>query len=363
VPREVTLLPELLPDGYQTAAFVSNMVLTDEALGIADRFDHYDDFVAERESSRRVYERNATHTTDATLAWLGEGRDSERPLFLWVHYIDPHGPYRPPAHAPRSFDHEGDRPIPRKRVHPYQVRPGVDDALVYIDRYDEEIAYVDAEIGRLLDGYAARWPSEEALVLFTADHGESMMEHERWFTHGYQVYEEIVAVPLLVRGPGIAAGRVEHPTPGTAVASTILRFTGSPVPDALPPIDLRTGSGLSADGLVLVEATLEKHQWRAAIRGRRKWSMAIEGRSRQITAQRFYDLDLDPDEERQRSWALSEAPPEALVRAWRDDPDPAGIPETMREGMKLSAPKVNPNVGDDVRERLRGLGYVDPEGG
>ena len=77
---DVQLVTDLLPDAYQTAAFVSNIVLTDEAMGIARYFDHYDDHVDERESTRKIFERSAQRTTDAALLWIAEHRDPERPL-------------------------------------------------------------------------------------------------------------------------------------------------------------------------------------------------------------------------------------------------------------------------------------------
>ncbi len=115
-------------------------MLTDESIGIARRFDHYDDFVDERESKRLVFERNASRTTDAALSWLREERDPGRPLFLWIHYIDPHGPYRVPTEEGPRFSHEGGRPLESERVHRFQLEPGVTDALDYVDRYDEEVA-------------------------------------------------------------------------------------------------------------------------------------------------------------------------------------------------------------------------------
>ncbi len=154
LPDELDLVTDHLPDRYQSAAFVSNAVLTDESLGIARRFDHYDDFVDEREPNLLAFERNASRTTDAALSWLREERDPRRPLFLWIHYIDPHGPYRPPTKAGPRFSHEGERPLESERVHRFQLEPGVTDALDYVDRYDEEVAYVDAQVGRLLEGYA-----------------------------------------------------------------------------------------------------------------------------------------------------------------------------------------------------------------
>ena len=100
----------------------------------------------------------------------------------------------------------------------------MEDGNKYVERYDAEIAYVDHHIGRFLHGYARMFPVDEALIVLTADHGESMMEHEDWFLHGHHVYEEVVNVPLLMRGPGVEPGRVEVPV----WASTSRRhFSGS----------------------------------------------------------------------------------------------------------------------------------------
>jgi len=109
--REIPALPDILAGaGYQTAAVVSNLVLTDEAMGMASRFDSYDDFVDEPEPSREVWERNARRTSDAAIGWLDDQRDPARPSFLWVHYMDPHGPYQAPEDRSTNFEH--DRPLP-----------------------------------------------------------------------------------------------------------------------------------------------------------------------------------------------------------------------------------------------------------
>jgi arylsulfatase A-like enzyme len=135
VPDAVKLVTDLLPPRHQKAAFVSNMVLTDEAIGFAARFDHYDDFVDERESSRLVFERRASRTTDAALAWLAQGADPARPLFLWVHYIDPHGPYRPPPEWRRSFTHPTPQRFDAARLRMPSHALDTDDALEYVDAY------------------------------------------------------------------------------------------------------------------------------------------------------------------------------------------------------------------------------------
>jgi len=360
LPTATRVLPELLPDRYETAAIVSNMVLTDEAIGLADRFDFYDDFVDERESSRAVYERNAARTTDAALRWLAARAESERPVFLWVHYIDPHGPYRPPTDWPRSFTHDVARTIDIDRVPLYQRERGVTDGLTYVDRYDEEIAYTDAEVGRLLDRFAVLRSIDDTLVVFTADHGESMMEHERWFTHGYHVYDEIVRVPLMLRGPGMERGRRTEPASGIDIAPTILRFLGETPPPTMPPVDLRDGMGLTPTRPIFAEATWGgKKQWRAAVTRDEKWMTQVWAPSRATMQQRRYDLVGDPGELSAQAWDPDAPAPRQLVELSRTDPDPAGRPAEYAKGLLLTAPKVAPRVSAEARERLKSLGYVE----
>jgi arylsulfatase len=361
LPAGIATLPEMLPPGYQSAAYVSNLVLTDEAMGLAKRFDHFDDFVDQKEPRRKVFERNAARTTSAALAWLETARNPARPLFLWVHYIDPHGPYQPPPSFARRFRHAGTEAVPAtERMHRYQIEDGVSDGHEYVARYDEEIRYLDEQVGRLLDGYAQRSDADDALVIFTADHGESMMEHERWFTHGYQVYEEIVRVPLWVRGPGVLAGRQRALASGIDVVPTILAFTGVTPPSRLSGVDLRNGQGLSSDRVVYAEAQQNAIAWRAAIQGDRKWVVGVSKRRPRDGPRRFYDLASDPGERAPAPWAADDPVGSALLEHIDGDPDPAGFPVRYQRGRRLDAPKVAPGLGDETMERLRALGYVEP---
>jgi choline-sulfatase len=361
LPAGIVTLPEMLPPAYQSAAFVSNLVLTDEAMGLAHRFDHYDDFVDQKEPRRKVFERDAARTTSAALAWLDTARDPARPLFLWVHYIDPHGPYQPPETGAQRFRHSEAEAIPATgRMHPYQIEEGVDDGNDYVDRYDDEIRYLDAQVGRLLDGYAERSDADDALMIFTADHAESMMEHERWFTHGYQVYDEIVRVPLWVRGHGVVAGRRRDLASGIDVVPTVLAFTDVTSPGRFSGVDLRSGSGLSPDRIVYAEAQQKAVAWRAAIQGDRKWVVGVSSRRPRDGPRRFYDLARDPDELAPAPWTEGDPIGRALLERIAQDPDPAGFPAHYERGRRLDAPKVAPGLGDATMERLRALGYVDP---
>jgi len=375
LPQEhrVRLFYQLLPDevptiadrlgaaGFQTAAVVSNVVLTDEAVGLGGRFDHYDDFVDEREGDRPVWERNAKRTTDAALAWLEAQRDPGRPHFLWVHYIDPHGPYRAPADRPRAFTHDGFIPSQPERMLAYQVDPDVTDALDYVDRYDEEIAYTDREIGRLLDAYAELGLADEAVVAFTADHGETMAEREWWFTHQYHVHEPIVRVPLALRVPGEPGARIAEPVSLVDLAPTLVALSRAPVADARPERSLLAERPERATSAILTEATSFDGlgQRRALVRGSTKWVVQLARPGGELQARWVHALELDPDEAERLAWGpLDERRAAPLTASIAADPDPGGAPIDPDVGSPLAGPKVRPGLDAEQIEALRQLGYV-----
>jgi arylsulfatase A-like enzyme len=367
VPKELRMLPEMLPAGWQSAGFVSNMMLTQEASGLGAHFEHFDDFVDERERYRGdTFERNAERTTQAVLDWIAkrdtDATSKERPLFLWVHYMDPHGPYHPPDTWKRTFTHDHPLPIDVSRIPEYEREPGVDDGLAYVDAYDEEIAYLDSEVGRLLDGLDDRLDLDRTLVVFTADHGESMMEHEFWFRHAVQVYDEMVRVPLLVRGPGVEPGRSDLLTSGIDIAPTILAALGLAAEPPMPAVDLRTGKGLDAARVVYSEASLSARdgaeQWRCAVQGTTKWVIGAR-KGNCEAALRRYDLAKDPGELRIEAFGAEGEAPQSLLRLCREDPDPAGIPVAWAFGAGLKGPKL-PDMSEEERlKSLKALGYAD----
>jgi arylsulfatase A-like enzyme len=354
---EVRVLPDLLGPEYQCAAFVSNMVLTDEAIGLGARFEHYDDYVSRSESTRTIFERNARRTTDAALGWLATHRDPSRPLFLWVHYIDPHGPYLPPGEWPNRFPPAEPRPIPLDSIPPRILDGDLTDGNEYVRRYDAEIAWTDHQVGRLLNELEKHVDAARSLFLLTADHGESMMDHERWFTHGYHVYDEIVRVPLLLRGPGVPSGRHQQLVSGVDIVPTVLGFAGRSVPEGLGGLDLRRPATWDAERAVFAAGSEGKRQWRMVVRGESKWIAGVQG-EREVVELHRYDLVADPLElaplRPRADWAL-----QLLLEHIATDPDPAGFPLEYREGRQLSAPKVRPGVSPAELEALRSLGYAE----
>ena len=190
--------------GYQTAAFVSGFPL-DRRFGFDRGFDTYDDHLPRGTDRRRTphVERFADATTDAVLQWLGGrsgGDASVPPWFVWVHYYDPHAPYEPPA------------PDLAAR---YRASP-----------YDGEVAFVDRQIGRLLQTLDGRADTARTLTLVTADHGESLGEHGEE-THGIFVYDATLRVPWVMAGPGVSEGRVADTVARSIdVLPTLLDYAG-----------------------------------------------------------------------------------------------------------------------------------------
>lgn len=360
--KEVPTLADLLSDkGYATGAVVSNVVLTAEALGVNSRFDHYDDFVDEREGVRKVWERRASRTTDAALLWLDEKRAPGKPHMLWAHYIDPHGPYAAPIDKPRAYEHEGRQPIAVKRIPGYtRLSEDPTDGLHYVDRYDEEIAYTDREVGRLLKWYEDNGLLEQTLVVFTADHGESMTDAQWFFSHGWDVVEPVMRVPLAVRRPGGGEAIHKGPVSTIDIVPSILHWLAIDPPDGLDGFVL---GKRPAGAAVSLEATAHGGQSRAAIVGREKWSLR---RNKQGETVRRATLQLPGqgtlgDELKiasPESW--KDGTGASALRTWvENDGYPSSIRIKQNPGQKIHGPKVAPGLNERQLEGLRALGYVE----
>jgi arylsulfatase len=213
---DVPVLAEKLRDaGYVTAAFISTWTLKSHLSGTHRGFDLYDDenFDLERNSFGAV-ERDAADVTQAALRWL-DAAPPDRPVFLWIHYSEPHSPYDlKAAYAPKASD-KGESDGPRSRRY----------------KYSSEVGYVDNAIGIFLARADKRLAPESTVTVFLSDHGESLGEHDYW-GHGKNTHWPNLRIPLLLRGPGIpAARRVAAGASIVDVVPTILDLLGLP---ALP---------------------------------------------------------------------------------------------------------------------------------
>lgn len=201
--RKTPTLARLLRDnGYATAAFVGAYVLN-RRFGLDEGFEVYDDAVRRDpvRSEQLEAERPGSEVVDVALAWLADGSRG-KPFLMWVHLYDPHAPYSPP----KEF---------LEKAHG--------------NAYDGEIAYADAQVGRLLDAIEARGLAASTVVAVTGDHGESLGEHGE-STHGMLAYDATLRVPLIVSAPGVDAGTRETPLSLTELAGALLRATGAAMP-------------------------------------------------------------------------------------------------------------------------------------
>ncbi|MEZ4215270.1 MAG: sulfatase [Myxococcota bacterium] len=363
--RRVPAIPDLLPDAWQAAAFVGNAVLSNEAMGLAPRFDRYEDRVDRPALFTQNVERSAGPLTDEAIAWLEGERDPARPFFLWVHYMDPHSPYIPPDDwRARGYAHDAPQMVDVERLAQNNVQKETAgdaaqvDALVSVDAYDEEIAYTDHHIGRLLAAFDRAADADTALAILTADHGESMLEHQIYFTHGYQVYDEMVRIPMLVRAPGVAPGANDRLVSLVDVLPTVLGFALVEPPHGLDGVDLRQ-RGADPERTVLAETTYVDSHWRAAWSGDEKWLMQVDVKSAEPVAGFRFDLAADPGELAPAPWDETAAPARRLRELALRDPDPAGIPKERRGGLEDGAPNARADLLRGQLEQLRALGYVD----
>jgi arylsulfatase A-like enzyme len=217
--RHKTLPEALRRFGYKTAAFYPPSVFFIDRKSFESYektrfgFGHY--VVQYHKTS---VDDDAAERTDAVIelveGWSEEqsGEDDgsqPRSLFVWVHYFDPH--------------------------HPYDERRGFEHGSTDEGRYLSEVAYVDAQVGRLHSTLKKLLPG--AIFVVTADHGEGFGEHST-SAHGTALYDEQIRVPLLVAGPGVPNEVVEPAVELVDLTPTILSLVDVPIPASVEGDDL-----------------------------------------------------------------------------------------------------------------------------
>jgi len=330
--------------GYRSAAFVGNWTLKNRISGLGDHFERYDE-VLTRKRWLGMFKGEATaeDLTDAAVEWLAEARKSPRhPFLLWVHYVDPHAPYR----------------LQEDFARPLGVGTGGDTSRS--DRYDTEIAFTDHHLGRLLAAFD-RDPALKAntLFVFTADHGESLGEHGYW-GHGRNLFEPTLRIPFgIAWAEKIRPGTtIDAPALNIDVAPTILGLAGLPIPPGFRGFDwapVFQGAPPPRDRVALFQAhkgaVLSAQEAGSARRkgllevgvmiGERKEIFRLDERRLWL-----FDLLKDPRETRAaaRTPELSQR-----LHAWMD---------TVQKGLIASDRLAPAEVSAESVEQLRALGYT-----
>ncbi|WP_332899060.1 sulfatase-like hydrolase/transferase [Haladaptatus sp. CMSO5] len=378
ISKEQTVLAEPFSDAeYETAGFHSNLYLSAD-FGYDAGFDTFFDSKSDPtrlakirqqvkrrlDSSSPIYQAifklyklfeskagtdlgatyvDATKTTDLAIDWIRQ-RSSEQPKFLWVHYMDVHHPYVPPAKHQRTFR---DEPISEREA--IQLRRKMlespteiteTELAKLIDLYDAEIRYTDAEISRLVETVTSEWG--ETITAITADHGEEFLEHGG-FSHTSTFHDEVVHVPFVL-DVGVKAGVYEELVGLLDIAPTLLEYANIAIPDSY--------EGHSLQRLI------KDDEWnRVSILG--DWANRDSGETvfsyRDTTwkyiltndVAKLYDLNTDPDEQQN----VAKTYPDIILELQQKI-------NAHKKHLESTATDIESvEMEESVKQRLRNLGY------
>ncbi len=329
---EVLTLPEILAaHGYYTVGFVANTNLFHELNFQQGYVEYYDLDPLESTFLRhgdRFYQE-AERVNWRVLPWLEAHRDQR--IFMYVHYMDPHDPYFVHPYDGRSYHSEDGVP-----------------AWLLRDVYDGEIAYFDRHFGNLIATLKRLGLYDQALIIFTADHGEEFYEHQGW-AHGKTLYQEIMSVPLIIKYPGNAhAGTVDEGLARSLdIAPTILDVVGIQPPAAMEGISLR----LPANSPARAQAVFAEDLYRAGVMAvrtsRYKLIQVTTGDPRGRGQTQLYDLQADPGE----TTDLAASRPDLVARLRAD------LSQMLALAEEAAVIGRKADLDPAFLERLRRLGY------
>ena len=365
-----TLAERLSAHGYRTGAIGTRNVAAHT--GLDQGFHYFSDHASLHINHPMA---RAPHLVDEALGWLE--RHGDEPFFLWLHVWDPHFRYLPIESG--KFRRGTTRPLPiYRRLDQNELSLGQlyfhetlpDDQLEEaIALYDTEILETDQALGRILRHLETTGLRENTLVVFTSDHGEALGEHGYTFEHGEYLYDETLAVPLLIRWPdGRAAGQRVHGN----VSLTDIR----------PTIEATLGLEPSTPGLDLSRSCSPPEGEPAAAHSRLLDARVLFSQTgRQFFPEnpRRYLPGLAGNWEaaRQGDWKLIRIPtpsgpqyelydlandPRELVNLYAPGHSRAQALVTALENRALSPEGQNdspPSLSLEAQDRLRSLGYLD----
>jgi choline-sulfatase len=311
--------------GFETAAFVGSAVLNSH-YGLNRGFGTYADQMMAESTSKKlpgvVAEVRGEVVTRRALDWLEKHQAvaPDRRFFVWAHYYDPHFPYDPPE--------------PYRSEHLKNLYAG-------------EVAYTDAQVGKLIGWLSETGLLDRTLIVLLADHGESLGEHGE-YTHGVFLYDSTVHIPMIIAGPGIPQGRtVPQQVRSIDVEPTIADLIGLSAGDKVQGVSLKSSlmEGKEPRSNYCYMETLypkTSHGW-SELRGMRtdEWKLVVAPKPE------LYRFSDDPGELKN---VIASHPADAdrlQKQVWAV----AGPPQSLG--------KLEPKSVDEERRReLDALGYV-----
>ncbi len=324
--NHLTLAESLKNKGYVTGAFVAAFVL-DSRWGLDQGFDYYYDnfdLTKYKTVSLDSVQRRGDEVLAETYKWLEN--QSQQKFFAWIHLYDPHTPYDPPE--PYKTEYRGKR----------------------FGLYDGEIAYVDQLMGEFRSFMEEKNLMDKTLIIFTADHGESLGEHKE-SAHGFFIYDSDIRVPLIIRFPEEKfAGRViSNQVKSIDIMPTVLHLLDDEIPESVQGKSLL--SLISEDEVQDDNVAYSETYWPRYHYGWSELKSLRKGRYKFIDAPQpeLYDILEDPGEVNNlvnKKASLGHEMKRELL---------ALIEENAAEGIEGVGPR---KIDNDSLVKLQALGYI-----
>ncbi len=366
----LTLTRVLKENGYESFAVTQGL-----HVGLHWDFEVYDPDIYLDPEGKKVYlpTRSDSDASRKAVQWLKGRKRKEAPFFLWMRYNAPHWPYDAPAPYTEMFDPDYHGP------HPFndEVKPGLERGDIIFGKtrlparqvehavahYDGEVACADHAVGELLSALQSMGLLEATLVVLTADHGESLGEHDYFFEHGAYLYEQTVRVPLIISyPPSLPAGTVVRSQARTIdIVPTVLDVLGIPIPAGLQGRSLvpwMRGTERGPGPLAYSESGRNYY-----IENPRQYVDGVAGRWRMMRSDRF-KLIMIPAASGAPIWEffdLESDPGETTNVAGRFPEEEGALRRALLDLLATDPgrdDRAEPAVPPDLEESLRSLGYV-----
>ncbi|MCX6564329.1 MAG: sulfatase-like hydrolase/transferase [Candidatus Aminicenantes bacterium] len=312
--RYLTLTEYLKERAYRTAAFIGNFIL-DARFGLNKGFDLYNDSNGDQNVDETPFvERSADQVVAPAMDWIA-GQKSK--WFCWIHLFDPHDPYAPPEPFKTQYQN---------------------------DLYSGEVAFVDAQLGRLFDLLEKNGEMRKTIIIFTSDHGEAFGEKDE-IRHGFFAYNNVLHVPLILYYPGSEPKTVGTNACHIDIFPTVCELLEIPIPSVLQGESLLPlADGKDRQKALIYFESLSPHFFIDAaplygfIRGDLKF---IDQPVKEV-----YDLNADPLEDRN-------------IASSADIPQLVKELDALKKSFKGAGTKQDlEGKNSDIKPLLESLGYV-----
>ncbi len=357
--KTVSLTSVLKNNGYETG-FLSSHPGAATIGGFEDDFDTFYTAWTFREDTRGKSFK-VTEINSRIIKWLKARKKKQ--FFLWVHYLEPHYPMNPPAEYKDFFSkYYTSKPGNKVKLSRYfafgsggiplrlaATNDYITDLGYYVNLYDASVRYADNCVGNLLESLRTMGLADNTLVIIASDHGESMGEHNLYFSHSFNVYEELIRVPLIIRLPTSApqGRRVASQVQLIDVAPTILEILKINKPSAMQGkgfVSLWNGSDLEEERFAF-SSVGDSSYGEIAVRTN-AWKLIYYKDTRRYG---LYDLMNDPKE-------LNNLLPgrERQLELLKNK-----LGEYLKQAGNHYKAEIKIVFDEETRQRLRSLGYIE----